>query len=411
MKSNLAINGGSPVRTRPLPYSNPGAAVLGREEAEAAMAVIGAQSPFRYYGPNLLGKVKQFEREFAQKIGVEHALGVTSGTAALICALKACGIGPGDKVIVPACTFIATAGAVLCAGAVPVFCDIDESLNLDPTKLEAVSDRYTRAVIPVPILGAPCRMDEIMAAARRLGLMVIEDVAQSMGSKYKEQYSGTFGDMGVFSLQMNKIITTGEGGVVASNDARLYERALRYHDQGLLRESEGLPGDELFVGQNYRISEITGAVACVQLQKLDGILGVMRKYKKIIKSELQGVVPFRRIDDEAGDAGSTLMMLFPTAEIRKAFEAALSAEGIACGCLYGGRPVYLQPQVWQQKTAERNNFPFDQFDEPVLYTEDMCPLAVDIMPRNLIVQLSPLMTEEDASDMIAAIKKVAEVLL
>jgi len=411
MKSQLAINGGTPVRTTPLPYSNPGAAVLGREEAEAAAEVLNAQSPFRYYGPNVLGKAKQFEREFAQKFGTKHALGVTSGTAALICALKACGIGPGDKVIVPACTFVATAGAVICAGAVPVFCDIDESLNIDPEKIEAVADRYTRAIIPVPILGAPCRMDAIMAEARRLRLMVIEDVAQSMGSTYNGQYSGTFGDINVFSLQMNKIITAGEGGVVVTNDARLYERAARYHDQGILRESDGLPGDELLVGQNYRMSELTGAAACVQLQKLDNILGTMRKYKKVIKDELRGIVPFRRIDDEAGDAGTVLMMLFPSAETRESFGAALSAEGVACGCLYGGRPVYLQPQIFQQKTAECSGFPFNQFDEPVLYTEDMCPRAMDVMPRNLIIQLSPVMTNEDASDIIQAIKKVAEVLL
>jgi len=407
MKSQLAINGGAPVRTRPLPVSNPGAAVLGREEAEAAMAVIDAQSPFRYYGPNLLGKAKQFEREFAQKIGAKHALGVTSGTAALICALKACGIGPGDKVIVPACTFVATAGAVICAGAVPMFCDIDEGLNMDPAKIEAVTDRYTKAVIPVPILGAPCRMDDIMAEAKRLGLMVIEDAAQSMGSTFNGQYSGTFAAITVFSLQLNKIITAGEGGVVTTDDARLYERAARYHDQGILRETEGLPGDELLVGQNYRMSELTGTVACVQLRKLDGILSVMRKYKRIIKDELRGVVPFRRTDDEAGDAGSVLMMLFPSAEIREKFGAALAAEGIACGCLYRGMPVYLQPQIFGQKTAERSGFPFNQFDEPVIYTEDMCPRAMDIMPRNLIIQLSPVMTDEDTEDIINAIKKVA----
>ena len=411
MKSQLAINGGTPVRTKPLPVSNPGSAVLGREEAQAAAEVLYAQSPFRYYGINVLGKAKQFEREFAAKFGVNHALGVTSGTSALICALKACGIGPGDKVIVPACTFIATAGAVICAGAVPVFCDIDESLNMDPARIEKVADKYTKAVIPVPILGAPCRMNEIMAVAKRLGLMVIEDVAQSMGSMYRGQYSGTFGDINVFSLQVNKILTAGEGGVVVSNDARLYERAVRYHDQGSLREPDGLPGDELFVGQNYRMSEIAGAVACEQLQKLDDILGVMRKYKKIIKEELRNIVSFRRIDDEAGDAASTFMMLFPDAGTRERFGAALVCEGIGCGCLYGGMPVYLQPQIFGQKTAERGSFPFDQFAEPVVYTEDMCPRAVEIMPRNLIVQLSPVMTEEDAADIITAVKKVAAEIL
>jgi len=407
MKSHLAIHGGIPVRRAPLPISNPGSAVLGREEADAAAAVLCAQSPFRYYGPNVLGKAKEFERAFAQKLGAKHALGVTSGTAALIVALKACGIGPGDKVIVPACTFIATAGAVLCAGAVPVFCDIDESLNMDPSKLEAVTDKYTRAVIPVPILGAPCRMDEIMAEAKRLGLMVIEDVAQSMGCEYKGRACGTFGDIGAFSLQAHKMITTGEGGTVVTDDARLYERAVRYHDQGLLREPEGLPGDELFAGQNYRMSEITGAVACAQLQKLDGILASLRKTKKIIKEELRGVVPFRRIDDEAGDAANTFMMLFPDAGLREAFGAALSAEGIACGCLYGGKPVYMNPLIMGQKTVERSGFPYNQFDELIVYTEDMCPRAVEIMPRNLIVQLSPLFTEQDTEDIITAIKKVA----
>ena len=411
MQSQLAIHGGAPVRTVPLPVTNPGAAVLGREEAEAAAAVIYAQSPFRYYGPQVLGRVKQFEGEFAAKLGAAYALGVTSGTAALVCALKACGIGPGDKVIVPACTFVATAGAVICAGAVPVFCDIDESLNMDPSGIEAAADQYTRAVIPVPILGNPCRMDEIMATAKRLGLMVIEDVAQSMGCKYGGQHCGTFGDINAFSLQVNKIITAGEGGAVVSDDARLYERAVRYHDQGSLREPQGLPGDELFAGQNYRMSEITGAVACAQLQKLDGILASMRKIKKIIKEELRGVVPFRTITDEAGDAANTFMMLLPDIETREKFGAALAAEGIACGCLYGGRPVYMNPLIFSQRTADRGGFPFNQFAEPVAYTEGMCPRALEIMPRNLIVQLSPLFTEDDAADIIEAVQKVSEELL
>ena len=411
MKSQLAINGGAPVRTAPLPTTNPGAAVYGREEAEAAMEVILAQSPFRYYGPNVLGRVKQFERALAQKLGARHALGVTSGTAALICALKACGIGPGDKVIVPACTFVATAGAVICAGAVPVFCDIDESLNMDPSQIERVADRYTKAIIPVPILGVPCRMDEIMAAARRLGLMVIEDVAQSMGCTWQGRACGTFGDINAFSLQMNKTLTTGEGGAVVTDSTRLYERAVRYHDQGVLREPDGLPGDELFAGQNYRMSEISGAVACAQLAKLDGILASLRKTKKLIKDELKGVVPFRRIDDEAGDAGNYFMLVLPDAEVRAQFEKAMKAEGVGFGCLYGGRPVYMLPQIFNQMVPDRNGFPFNQFDEPVVYTEDMCPRAVELMPRNLIIQLSPQYGEQDVEDIIRAVRKVAGAML
>ena len=399
------------MRTAPLPVSNPGAAMLGPEEAGAAAEVLLAQSPFRYYGPNWLGKVREFERALTAKTGARHVLGVTSGTAALVVALKACGIGPGDKVIVPACTFSATPGAVICAGAVPVFGDIDESLNLDPSKLADAADEYTRAVIPVPILGAPCRMDELMAEARRLGLLVIEDVAQSMGCTYKGQFCGTFGDMGAFSMQQQKIITTGDGGALISSDPRLYERAVRYHDQGLLREAEGLPGDEIFTGQNYRMSEITGAVACEQLKKLDSILASMRAAKQTLLAELRGLVPLRRVDDEAGDAASSFMMLFPDAETRKTFGEALSAEGIGCGTVYGGEPVYMLPRIFNQKTVDRDNFPFNQFGAPVVYTEDMCPRAVDILPRALMLSLSPLLTQQDVSDIIEGIKKVANEVL
>jgi len=417
MEEKLALYGGRPVRDIPLPPSYPGASVYGEEEKAAVLEVIDQKSPYRYYGPNVLGKVKEFEKAFSQKIGNQFALGVTSGTAALVVALKAAGIGPGDKVIVPACTFIATAGAVVCAGAVPVFADIDDSLNIDPGSIGKVVDKYTKAVIPVPILGNPCQMDRITEEAKKYNLVVIEDVAQSLGSKYKGKYSGTFGDINCFSLQINKTITTGDGGVVSTNDPKLYERAIRYHDQGMYREKEGFLStsieDDIFIGQNYRMSEISGAVALEQLKKVDMITGNMHRIKYYIKDQLKGTpgIDFRRINDEEGDSGNALILLLKDKEKTVEFVKALNAENIAASRLYNGEPVYMVPQLFYQKTVDKNRFPFNQFDEKVVYSKDMCPNAVELMPRNVTIFISPVFTEKDADDIVKAISKVSKYLL
>lgn len=417
MSEKLAIEGGKPVRNIPLPPAYPGASVYGEEEKRAVLEVMDRKSPYRYYGPNVANKVKAFETLFSEKIGNKYTLGVTSGTAALVVALKAAGIGPGDKVIVPACTFVASAGAIIIAGAVPVFADIDDSMNIDPNKIGDCVDEYTKAVLPVPILGNPCEMDKIMEATKKYNLMVIEDVAQSCGSKYKGKYSGSFGQINCFSLQLNKIITTGDGGAVSTNDEKLYERAVRYHDQGMFREKEGFLAsnaeDDIFVGQNYRMSEVTGAIALEQLKKLDNITGYMRKIKYMIKNEIKDIdgIKFRRINDEEGDAGSTLFMLLPDAEKADKFRKALSAENVNCGFLYGGRPVYMIPQIFYQKTVDRCGFPFNQFKEKIVYTEDMCPNANKLMPLNAVISISPAFTEKDAEDVVTAIRKVAKAIL
>ncbi len=417
MKDTLAIHGGEPVRREALPPCYPGAMWYGKEEAQAAAEVAYSRSPFRYYGPSLLGKVKEFEVQLAARMGVEHAVAVTSGTAAVITALKAAGVGPGDKVIVPACTFIATAGAVVCAGAVPVFAEIDDSLNLDPDHLEDVIDKDVKAVIPVPILGNPCAMDRIMEIAERHNLIVIEDAAQSCGASYHGKPIGTFGHINAFSLQMNKIITTGEGGVVVTNDAKLYERAVRYHDQGMFREAEGFlstnPEAENFIGQNYRMSEFSGAVALEQLHKLDDMLRHMHRIKYAIREELKDIpgFQFRRILDEDGDAGNALVLLLDDPDRVWPFIEAVGAEGIPFGRLYNGQPIYMQPQIFHQRTADPSGFPFNQFDPPVRYTEDMCPRSIEILTRNVMVTTGTTWTEKDAEDVIRAVKKVAAQVL
>lgn len=417
MDEKLALLGGKPVREKKLETNYPGVTVYDDEEKNAVMEVLENRSPFRYYGPHVLGKVKEFEKAFSNKIGNNHTLGVTSGTSALVVALKALGIGPGDKVIVPSNTFLATAGAVICAGAVPVFADVDESMNMDPNDIEKRIDKYTKAVMPVPILGNPCEMDKIMEVSRRNNLFVIEDVAQSCGTKYKGQYAGSFGDIGCFSLQMNKVITTGDGGAVSTSNEKFYERAVRYHDQGMFREREGFlsmnEADDIFVGQNYRMSEMSGAIALVQLNKLDMITERMRKIKYMIKDAIKDIdgIGFRRINDEAGDVGSTLFMMLPDKDIAAKFIQAINAENIPCGSLYSGRPVYMLPQIFNQKTVDKNGFPFNQFDEKIVYSEGMCPKCEELLPRNAMIGITPAHTEKDAEDVIKAIRKVAKHIL
>ena len=411
----LAMNGGTPVRDTKLMTKWPGALLYGEEEARKVFDVCMAKSPFRYYGANGLNMVKQFEEAFANRMRVKNALGVTSCTASLVVALKAAGIGPGDKVIVPACTFVATAGAVVCAGAVPIFADIDDSLNIDPKQIGKVCDKYTKAVIVVPLLGVPCKMDEIVAEAKKYSLIVIEDVAQSMGAEYHGKPMGSWGDLGVFSMQLNKIITTGEGGVVVTDNDALYERACRYHDQGMYRDNPHpeLEAESCLIGQNYRMSELTGAAALVQLERLDSIIARMKEIKRTLKSELSSIdgLMFRNDVDEEGDAAASFTVYFPTVEQTRLFNQAMRAENMDFSTQYGGKLAYMNPQIFNQRTIDPSGFPFNQFDEKIVYTEDMCPYARDLYPRSSFMFLNPCMTDKDVEDVIKAMKKVLPVVL
>lgn len=412
----LAIEGGTPARSKPLPPNYPGAVVMGQEEADFASKVILAQSPFRYYSPDPQTAAEKLENAMSAEMSIPYVLGVTSGTASLIVSMKALGIGYGDKVIVPANTFLATPGAVVCCNAVPVFCDIDESLNIDPAALEEVYDENVKAIIVVPILGNPVDMDPVLAFARSKNIAVIEDVAQSCGVKYKGQYGGTIGTIGAFSFQMNKIITAGEGGAVVTRDLNLFERALRYHDQGLVRHRTryGIdsPDDEFaIVGQNYRMSDITGAVVFEQWKKLPDIVASMRKSHEAIKSALAAQFPelkFRHCPDpDDGQIGSNLGIILPSAEATTKFTQAMQAENIGAHILYAGKPAYRTPAIFNQRTSDKDNFPFNYpFKNPVVYTENMCPRAIDLVPRSAFIPVAPTLTEQDVEEIIEGATKV-----
>jgi 8-amino-3,8-dideoxy-alpha-D-manno-octulosonate transaminase len=414
-EERLAVDGGTPVRTKPLPLGR-GVAFLGEEERAAVMEVLESRSLFRYYGPKLLGKVAAFEDAASELLGVSHAVATSSGTAAIRTALAALGVGCGDEVVVPAFTFIATINAVVVSGAVPVFAEIDETLGLDPSALESVISERTAAIMPVHLENVGCDMDPILEVARKLGVPVLEDTAQSMGASYKGKALGSLGDFGAFSLQLEKNITAGEGGLVTTSDEQLFLRAARYQDQGgqFVTSHGSERGGELgepFVGENLRMTEIAGAISFEQLKKLPSIVEAMRTNKRRILKALGDVEVFerRRIPDPEGDGSSSITWFAPDEELARRAVKALRKEGIPSAQVYNGKPVYANPTILERRTATGKGGPWNCAEHPcrVEYRMGMCPQTEALVTRSFTVGVGARYSEQDCDDVAEAVGKVA----
>ena len=279
------------------------------KEQQALREVVESGSPFRYWGPGRPQKVQRFEEDFAKHMGTRFALGVTSGTAALDCAVAGLDIGPGDEVIVPAYTWWSDYTCVVHAGALPVFADIDRTFNLDPKDLERKITPRTRAVIAVHLLGGLCDLDPILEIARRHKIAVLEDAAQCVGGSYHGKKLGSLGDVGIYSFQINKMITSGEGGAVVTSDPTIYERVVRFHDMGSIRQPfVGRIGSsqlKTFAGENFRMNEFTGAVLGAQLTKLERMIAQLRGHAEAVYDGIKGIpgIRLRQRPDPAGDIG------------------------------------------------------------------------------------------------------------
>ena len=419
--TRLAIDGGTPAVTQPLPPMYPGGMRIGREEEEAVLAVLRSKRLFRYYGPHDTPSwVAELEEKFAQVMGVKHAAAVSSGSGALMCALAGLGVGPGDEVIVPAYTWIATASAVVAMGAVPILAEVDESLTIDPADVRRKITPATKAIIPVHMRGAPSRMDEIMAVARECGLSVLEDVAQADGGSYHGRRLGSIGDVGAFSLQFNKILTCGEGGMVITDDDTIHNRVLMYNDV-VGGQRNNIPADEILPGVNFRLSELQGAVALVQLGRLDGLLHDMRQAKAELKEGITGVasergVAFRRLNDPDGDTAIATMLILPTAERAAYVAKALEAEGVETMLLYDPDDVdYHVYAHWtpilNKRTWSDEGGPWRWHEGEVDYSPDMCPRTLDLLGRTIQLDVSPDLTEQNVTEMVNAVNKVLSAAL
>jgi dTDP-4-amino-4,6-dideoxygalactose transaminase len=339
----------------------PGLELIGAEELAEVTEVL-ASGHLSRYGPDdatFPAKVRRFEETVAELAGTDFALALNSGTSGLFLALVGLGIGPGDEVIVPGFTFVATISSVVYARARPVLAEVDETFNLDPTDVEARITPRTRAIIAVHMLGNPARLEELKAVADRHGLPLIEDCAQAFGATYDGRWVGSHGVAGIYSFNEFKTITCGDGGLLVTDDETLYRRAFAMHDQGHSPNRKGIEvGARPFLGLNFRMTELEGAVLLAQVRRLDRIRDHLRANRTLVRdllAELPGL-RFRTLPDPEGDLATHLVVIFPDAETASAVTRELGSITLATS----GWHVYTHMEhVLTGRTVTGRGCPFD----------------------------------------------------
>lgn len=415
----LAIDGGTPVRTKPFPSNMLGASLIGAEELAELSDVVREQSPFRFYGVGSPAKVKTFEEEFCAALGCKYALAVSSGSGALLCAVAAAGLGPGDEVIIPSFAWYTDYCVLVNMGVTPVFADIGDNLNMDPADFEKKITPKTKAVIPVHYQGSPAKIEEIVRIARAHNLLVIEDCAQALGGGYHGKKLGSFGDMAIASFQTHKMITCGEGGMFFTNNEEFYVRAVRYHDLGFVRpffesklENKALAARELsFPGLQMRMSELQGAFILAQLRKLDTILSSCRAAHAALRA-VAAKYPRFSVRYEEGDCGLAFIMLMKDKADAERLTSALVAEGIPCGPTSFCCNLMEEYPIKSKAQANPNMPPFGRGcdAENRVYDPAECPRTDGLVERFVAIGIGPLYGAEEVGDIAAALDKVCSAL-
>jgi perosamine synthetase len=420
----LAIKGGEPVRKKLFPAYN----TIGKEEKEAVLKVLDSGNLSQFLGTwsdDFFGgpTVRKLEEDWCKAININYAISVNSNTSGLFASIGACGLGPGDEVIVSPYTMSASAIAPLVYGAVPVFADIDsDNFCLDPQSIESKITPKTKAILVVHIFGHPADMDAIMQVAKKHNLFVIEDCAQAPMGKYKGKYVGTMGDIGVFSLNYHKHIHTGEGGIVVTNNAALAEKVqlIRNHAENVV-EAKGVMDLTNMIGYNYRMTEMEAAIGIEQLKKLPRLLEERIANAAFLHEALgfiEGltsppwveapsvhtfyVQPLKYdqsyFEIHRNDFVNAIKAELPSAILRE------TAPLIGAGYV---RPLYLQP-IYQQKAAFAYNI--ENIKIEIDYSKGICPVTEQMHFNELITHeyMRPGMSRQDMEDVVRAFEKVAK---
>jgi dTDP-4-amino-4,6-dideoxygalactose transaminase len=373
--------------------------LIGEEEIQEVLKVLRSGYLFRYgislgpdVDPRFLGKVLEVEQEVARYCGLRYAVAVNSGTSALLTALAGLGIGPGDEVIVPGYTFIASLSSVIFSRAVPVLAEVDRTFNLDPEDVEAKITPRTKAIMAVHMMGNPARLNELKAIADAHGLFLIEDCAQAFGATYHGRPVGAIGTIGAFSFNVYKTITSGDGGMIVTDDEEIFKRCFAFHDQGHSPLRHGVEiGQRPFIGLDLRFTELQAAVLLAQLRKLPQIVSRLRankqRYKEII-AELPGI-EFRELPDPAGDCATMLTVILPNEELARAVAKDLGTKVTADA----GWHVYSNmEQILEQRTVTPEKCPFTcspyaNKGGSMRYWKGMLPRTDALLARSLNISI------------------------
>jgi dTDP-4-amino-4,6-dideoxygalactose transaminase len=383
---------------------------IGEEEVEEVRKVIASGKLFRLgdAASGHQGAVDRFEREWAETIGAKYSLCLSGGgTAALVCCLAALGIGPGDEVLVPGYTWMATATAALTVGAIPVICEVDETLALDPDDVERKITPQTKAMIPVYMVGRNADLERLLEIGKRRGVYVVEDASQADGGSYRGRRLGSWGEMGAFSFNDFKIMSCGEGGALVTSDLTLYDRARIYHDSLLSFPTFGQEFSvPTFVGAQLRASEVMGAILRAQLRRLDGILADLRRNARRLIAGVEGtglrVLPSH---DPEGDCHVVVAFRFGTEAEARRFAG---SEGVHGGLpIDTGRHVYsnwdsvLEHRIGHHPAMNPYEFPQNR-GLRTQYSKCMCPRTLDLLGRTVYLNVNPDWTEAEADRRIEA---------
>jgi dTDP-4-amino-4,6-dideoxygalactose transaminase len=408
----LALFGGKPVRTEPLPTINDKSGRnIGEEELKLLREVVECGSLFRHSGR----MVSRFEKEFARFLGVKHTVASTSGTAALHIATGAIPLGPGMEVITSPITDMGSIIPIIGQNAIPVFADLDpDTYTLDPEDVRRRITDKTRAIMAVHLFGLMCDMDPLREIAEEKGIFLIEDSAQAYLAEYKGRLAGTIGDLGCFSLQQSKHMFTGDGGITVTNDDELAERARLFMDKGWNREATG-PRRYVMIGFNYRMTELQGAVALAQLRKVGWVVERRRAVAESLTKrigEIEGIEP-----PEVPKGYRHSYWLYPVKLDLSAFKAslqdfvkALRAEGIPASAGYIGIPLYVASIFAEKIGYAGTGCPWicPLYGREISYGWGLCPQTEEILSRLVTLPCNEYFTEKDIDDIASALRKVAD---
>ena len=395
----------------------PGMEFFGAEERKEIMDVLETGALFRYNHEEMRNgqwKARELEEEVEIFTGANYAHAVSSGSTAVAAALAAAGIGHGDEVIVPPFTYIAPIEAVLLAGALPVFAEIDENLCLSAEGIEKAVTKNTKAVLLVHMVGAAADMDAIMPVIEKHKLTLVEDGGQALGAFYKGKSVGLFGKTGAFSFDFFKITTAAEGGLFITNDEKAYKLADSFSDHGhdhigINRGMEKHP----IIGFNYRISELHAAVGLAQMRRIDMILKKNKENKAYMKEKLSQIpeITFRPMPDPDGDSGTFLNFFLPTTQIAKKVVKEFGVHDIG-GCNYWFTNMYHFVNQWGHLKNLKSAAPLaiHKLGAPQNYNKMELPKSQEVIGRLISLGIRATWTKEEmdkqADEMMNVIKRV-----